>query len=58
MGILLWLGHLEKTASNYPVDGKIRWQIHVRPHMSVERVSATCEVFLMIAWFFQNHPWV
>ncbi|WP_406453645.1 hypothetical protein OH768_14315 [Streptomyces sp. NBC_01622] len=35
-----------------------RWRIHVRQHVSSERVSATCEVFLVIAWFIQHCPWV
>ncbi|MFF7603232.1 hypothetical protein [Streptomyces mirabilis] len=33
-----------------------RWQQHVRPHVSSERVSATCEVLLVIAWLIEHRP--
>ncbi|MEU2778571.1 hypothetical protein ABZ646_38295 [Streptomyces sp. NPDC007162] len=33
-----------------------RWQQHVRPHVSPERVSASCEVFLVIAWLYEHRP--
>ncbi|MFD4559537.1 hypothetical protein ACFWP5_35345 [Streptomyces sp. NPDC058469] len=37
---------------------KDRWRIRVRQHVSSERVCATCEVFLVIAWLIQHNPWI
>ncbi|MGW1167845.1 hypothetical protein [Streptomyces sp. NPDC002550] len=36
---------------------KDRWKEHVRPHVSSERVCASCEVFLVIAWLYEHRPW-
>ncbi|GLX52001.1 hypothetical protein Shyhy01_49510 [Streptomyces hygroscopicus subsp. hygroscopicus] len=36
---------------------KDRWQEHVRPHVSSERVSAGCEVILVLAWLYEHRPW-
>ncbi|KOG31619.1 hypothetical protein ADK37_29980 [Streptomyces resistomycificus] len=36
---------------------KDRWQERVRLHVSSERVSAGCEVFLVIAWLYEHRPW-
>ncbi|MEW2250378.1 hypothetical protein AB0907_23915 [Streptomyces sp. NPDC006975] len=35
-----------------------RWQNRVRSHVSSERVSAGCEVFLVAAWLYEHCPWV
>ncbi|MGW5465321.1 hypothetical protein [Streptomyces sp. NPDC003996] len=34
-----------------------RWQERGRPHVSSERVSASCEVFLVLAWLIEHWPW-
>ncbi|MFD3616112.1 hypothetical protein ACFWWT_12920 [Streptomyces sp. NPDC058676] len=31
---------------------------HVQQHVSSERVCASCEVFLVIAWLIEHKPWV
>ncbi|MGW3654003.1 hypothetical protein [Streptomyces sp. NPDC000878] len=33
---------------------KDRWQSYVRPHISSERISAGCEVFLVTVWIWEN----
>ncbi|GCB45462.1 hypothetical protein [Streptomyces sp. NL15-2K] len=43
-------------------ERKDRWWIHVRQHVqrhvSSERVCASCEVFLVIAWLIEHQSWI
>ncbi|MEU9435843.1 hypothetical protein [Streptomyces sp. NPDC048252] len=47
---------MKKTISKTIKKFKDRCQERVRAHVSSERVCASCEVFLVIAWLVEHCP--